>query len=77
VPLQLQSTKIKNDMDFEWMLCLANILYWLQNGPSPRNVSADDRPSGRRSGGAASATPSLQRNYRLNLRDVKNHSNDV
>jgi hypothetical protein len=61
----LQSTKIKNDMDFEWMLCLANICYWLRDVPSLKIGTADGRPICRLSIGPICATPSIQRNCRL------------
>jgi hypothetical protein len=76
MPSDLLSTKIKN-ADFEWMLCLANIRYWLQAVPSPRNPNADSRPSGMCSCGATSTNPRMLGNHPLNLRDVNNRVKNV
>ncbi len=74
VPSHFNSTKIKDDLDFEWLLCLASTLYRLQNGLHPRSIGADVKPRGGRPSGPPSANPSAKRNHLLTPRDTKNHS---
>jgi hypothetical protein len=73
MPSHLDSIKIKNDLDFEWLLCLASTLYRLQNGLPPPSIGADGKSRRRLLSGPTSANPSVQRNRLLTLRDAKNH----